>query len=61
MARKVLEMLSDDEVQTIHSGSIKVLERIGVEIEDENALRIFAEAGANVDSKRNGSTYPRDL
>jgi len=52
MVRKVLELLSNDEVQTIHSASIRVLERIGVEIENENALRIFAEAGANVDSEK---------
>jgi len=49
---KVLEFLSSSEVQTIHEASIKVLERIGVDMENENAIRIFAEAGANVDSEK---------
>jgi len=49
---KVLESLSNSEVQTIHEASIKVLERIGVEMENENAMKIFAEAGANVDSEK---------
>jgi len=52
LVKRVLELLSNDEVQTIHAASIKVLERIGVEIENENALKIFAEAGANVDSEK---------
>jgi len=52
VVKKVLELLSNEEVQTIHAASIKVLERIGVEIENENALKIFAEAGANVDFEK---------
>ncbi len=52
MVRKVVELLSNDEVQMIHATSIKVLEKIGVEIENENAMKIFAEAGAHVDSEK---------
>ncbi|MDH5482361.1 MAG: trimethylamine methyltransferase family protein [Candidatus Bathyarchaeota archaeon] len=49
MVKKFLEFLSNDEVETIHATSTKVLETVGVEIENENAMKIFAEAGANVD------------
>jgi len=52
VVKKFLELLSNDEVRAIHAASIKVLERIGVEMENENAIKIFAEAGANVDSKK---------
>lgn len=52
MVRKFLEFLSNDEVQTIHATSIKVLEKIGIEIENENAAKILAEAGANVDFQK---------
>jgi len=52
MVREFLEFLSNDEVQTIHATSIKVLEEIGVEIENENVMKIFAKAGAKVDSEK---------
>ncbi len=58
---KTLQLLSSDEVQTIHATSIKVLERIGVEIENENALKILAEAGANVDFKKKRVFISEDL
>jgi len=51
MVKKFLEFLSNDEARTIHATSIKVLEKIGVEIENENVMKLFAGAGANVDSK----------
>jgi len=51
MVKKFLEFLSNDEVQTIQATSIKVLEKVGVAIENENVMKIFSEAGASVDSK----------
>jgi len=52
VVKKFLELLSNEEVQTIRALSIKVLESVGVEMENENAIKIFAEAGANVDSEK---------
>jgi len=52
VVKKFLELLSNDEVQAIHAASIKVLEEIGVEIENENAVKLFAKAGANVDFEK---------
>lgn len=52
MVKKFLEFLSDDEVHTVHSASINVLEKIGVEVENENAMKIFAQAGAKIDLEK---------
>jgi len=52
LVRKFLELLSNEEVQTIEAASIKVLEKVGVEIENENAIKIFAESGAGVGSEK---------
>lgn len=49
---RFLEFLSEDQIQTIHSASIKILEKTGIEVENENAMKIFAEAGADIDSQK---------
>ena len=45
-------MLSKDETEVIHATSIQVLEKIGIEIDNEQALRILREVGATVDFKK---------
>lgn len=52
MGYKVLEIISREEIEKIHSTSIRVLEEIGVEIDNQNALKILAAAGAEVDFKK---------
>lgn len=42
-------VFSDDELQDIHLGTLEVLERTGVFVEDEAALDTFADGGARVD------------
>jgi trimethylamine--corrinoid protein Co-methyltransferase len=44
-----LNLLSDDDLHDIHLATLEVLERTGVWVEDEEARRLFASAGANVD------------
>lgn len=44
-----LNLLTDDELHDIHLATLEVLEKTGVWVEDEEARRIFAGAGANVD------------
>ena len=51
--------LSQDEVERIHKTSLKVLEEVGVEINEERALRLFREHGAEVEG--NVVRIPRDL
>ena len=44
-------VLTDDDLADIHLGTLEVLERTGVFVEDEEAREIFAGAGATVDAK----------
>jgi trimethylamine---corrinoid protein Co-methyltransferase len=43
-------VLTDDDVADIHLGTLEVLERTGVFVEDEEAREVFAGAGAEVDA-----------
>jgi trimethylamine--corrinoid protein Co-methyltransferase len=42
-------VLTDDELADIHLGTLEVLERTGVFVEDEAALDVFADGGASID------------
>ena len=44
-----LNILTDDEVEQIHLGTLEVLDQTGIYVEDEKALDCFEEGGANVD------------
>ena len=44
-----LAMLSDDELDEIHLGTLDVLDQTGVFVEDDAALECFASGGARVD------------
>lgn len=44
--------LSDVQVRQIHQASLSVLERTGVQVEEEEALGLFKSAGANIDGSR---------
>ena len=44
-------VLTEDDVADIHLGTLEVLERTGVYVEDEEARRVFAGAGATVDAR----------
>ncbi|NPV28649.1 MAG: hypothetical protein HPY58_03130 [Firmicutes bacterium] len=40
---------SEGQIRALHLASLEILERVGVRVQDSEALRIFAEAGAFVD------------
>ena len=44
--------LTDDQVKQIHEASLAILARIGVQVEEPEALRHFQEVGADVDDNR---------
>ena len=44
------EPLSEDKLGRIHGCALRVLEEIGVKVELPEALQIFSEGGANVDT-----------
>jgi trimethylamine--corrinoid protein Co-methyltransferase len=45
-----IEFFSREEIDAIHTTSLKVLKEIGLKVTNEQAFAIFAEAGAEVDS-----------
>jgi len=44
--------LTDKQVEQIHRASLAILSRTGVRVEEPQALRLFEEAGANIDGNR---------
>ncbi len=52
------EILSPEEIEQIHSHSLVVLEKTGVEVREENALRILADAGCQVDFQKRRVRFP---
>ncbi|MFB0559737.1 MAG: trimethylamine methyltransferase family protein [Candidatus Lokiarchaeia archaeon] len=56
--RKPVNILTDDQVERIHWGSLEVLEKTGVKFEHDGALKIFEEAGCNVDHKEQRVRFP---
>jgi len=55
------QLLSKDEIETIHTTSINILENVGVEIDNENVSKILHEAGARVDFKKKLAFVPEGL
>ena len=46
-----MSVLSEDGVERIHDASIRVLEDLGIEVWNEQARQLFADAGASVDGE----------
>jgi trimethylamine--corrinoid protein Co-methyltransferase len=59
--RKHLNILSDDEVHDIHAATLEVLERTGVIVREEKALKLLEQAGAVVDYNENLVKIPAYL
>ena len=49
---KPVEILSADQVEAIHRASLRILREIGFEVLGDQALDLFAAAGATVDRSR---------
>ena len=61
MTRNLLQLLSREEIETIHATSIRVLEKIGVNLDNEEALKILHEAGAVADFDKASACIPETL
>jgi len=48
----VLEILTEEQVYAIHSATLEILERIGMDCGNKEALKIFRKGGARVDGDR---------
>ncbi|MBW8011539.1 MAG: hypothetical protein FVQ83_09925 [Chloroflexi bacterium] len=60
-AKHHLEVLSADELLSIQSATLQILENVGVRFPSERALSIFAEHGAKVDKDNQIVHIPPDL
>ena len=58
---KPLEILSEDQVEAIHSASQQILEEMGIEVMSDQALDLLAAAGAEVDRADNVVRFDRAL
>ncbi|MCX6364835.1 MAG: trimethylamine methyltransferase family protein [Actinobacteria bacterium] len=56
-----LEVFTDDELREIHLATLEVLSETGVFVEDDEALQIFADAGADIDRERRVACLPAHL
>ncbi len=56
-----LKFLSQDQLEMIHSASLRILEEVGVLIHDNDFLRVLANAGASVDLDSKRTRIPSTL
>lgn len=56
-----LQLLSRDEVESIHLSSMKLLEEVGVKIYNDTALKLLADAGVEVDFNKKLARVPQHL
>jgi trimethylamine--corrinoid protein Co-methyltransferase len=56
-----LQLLSREQIETIHFASLKILEEVGVMIQSDSALELVADAGADVDESKKIARIPQHL
>ena len=56
-----IRLLSNDEIEAIHLSSLKILEEVGVMIQSDNALKLLADAGADIDASKKIAHIPQHL
>jgi trimethylamine--corrinoid protein Co-methyltransferase len=61
MAPPNLRLLTQKELQQIHSATVEILEKTGIKVHSEDALNLLSDAGANVDSKNKLVKIPESL
>lgn len=59
--KPTVNLLTRDELDEIHLATLDILERVGVGIYEERALKLMDEAGANVDYNKKIVKIPRHL
>ena len=58
---KPLEILTEEQIQSIHQGTLQVLEKTGLRIEHEKALKLLKKNGCSVDYDNNRVRFPPGL
>jgi trimethylamine--corrinoid protein Co-methyltransferase len=59
--RQLLQLLSTDDIQNVHSNSLTILEKVGVNVRNDEAIRLLKTAGCEIDSVRKTACMPRGL
>jgi len=59
--RSRLSILSENEIEEIHSCSIRILERVGLLVRSPKVVRLLVNAGAMIDSERKTVKIPSSL
>lgn len=60
-SQPLLQLLSREEIETIHLSSLQVLEEVGVMIQSDAALKLVADAGVDVDASKKIARIPQHL
>jgi len=61
MGLELRSVLTSSQVERIHSDSLDLLERVGIDYKTPQALKILEQAGCRVDYDRTWASLPRDL
>lgn len=61
MRTAALQVLSPQEVETIHNSSMQILQEVGIKVEFPFARQLLAEAGARVDEERETVYFPEKV
>jgi len=59
MPKPKVSLLSHDDIEKVHEASLRLLEEVGVYIDNEEALKLLKEEGVNIEGKV--AKIPRDL
>jgi trimethylamine--corrinoid protein Co-methyltransferase len=57
----IFEVFSKEDVYRIHNATLEVLERVGVRVEEENALKLLEEIGSDVDFAKQIVKIPQHI
>ena len=55
------QILSEDDLQRIHRGTLHILERVGVQVDSDAARKLLRENGADVDDRTRIVKFPSNL
>jgi trimethylamine--corrinoid protein Co-methyltransferase len=58
---KPLEILTEEQVEQIHTGTLEVLKKTGIRFENDRALKLFEKNGCQVDHAGNRVRFPESL
>jgi len=58
---KPLQMLTSDELRSIHYTTLEILEKVGIQLNEKRTLNLLKDSGADVDFKKKIARIPKHL